>query len=279
MLYNALLFPLFFSMSLFMNRGQVESSPDIKRAVEECIDNYSENVAVYYYRLDGKKEYYLNEDKVFRAASLSKVPQAMEVLDKVSNGELSLDTIIEYSEEDYEEGTGILKLKENIGSMTVKEALELSLLYSDNIANNMLNRICGYDLNYYISKLSGEDITVGNITTAKEQVEIYRKLYSDEKYSLILDLLKKTCCHDRLDKYIENDKVAHKFGNYYRYYHDAGIIYDENPYILVVLTKDIGALSEVLEDGAIEDERRLIDDGEKSCELIAEISIKIYQCN
>ena len=38
----------------------------------------------------------------------------MEVLDKVSNGELSLDTIIEYSEEDYEEGTGILKLKENI---------------------------------------------------------------------------------------------------------------------------------------------------------------------
>ena len=92
-------------------------------------------------------------------------------------------------------------------------------------------------------------------------------------------MLKKTCCHDRLDKYIENDKVAHKFGNYYRYYHDAGIIYDDNPYILVVLTKDIGALSEVLEDGAIEDERRLIDDGEKSCELIAEISIKIYQCN
>lgn len=279
MLYKTLLFPLFFSVSLIINTGQGENSPCIKKVVEECIGNYSENVAVYYYRLDGKKEYSINGDKIFRAASLSKVSQAMEVLDKVSDGELSLDTIIEYSEEDYEEGTGTLKLRKNIGSISVREALELSLLYSDNIANNMLNRICGYDLNYYISKLTGENITVGNITTAKEQSEIYRKLYSDKKYSLILGLLKNTCCHDRLDKYIDYDKVAHKFGNYYRYYHDAGIVYDKNPYILVILTKDVGILSAVLEDGSIEDERMLIDDGKEACELIAKISMRIYKCN
>ena len=190
----------------------------------------------------------------------------------------SLDDVIEYCDEDYEEGTGVLRYSEKIDKITVREALELSLTYSDNIANNMLNRVCGYDINSYISCLTGEDITVGNLTTAKEQEKIYYKLYSDEKYSLIIDLIKKSYCHDRIDKYLEPEKVAHKFGNYYRYFHDVGIVYDDKPYILVVLTKDIGNLSENLEGGLCEDERPLIDGGEEAKELIAKISkiINIY---
>ena len=247
--------------------------------VEEIAGDYKNNIAIYYCRLDGSKEYYLNNDKRFIAASLTKVPQAMEVIDKVNKGEINLYDVIEYCEEDYEEGTGILKYNEEIGGVTVREALELSLRYSDNIANNMLNRVCGYDINEYISRLTGEDITVGNLTTAREQGEIYYNLYSDEKYSLIIDLLKESYCHDRIDKYLEREIIAHKFGNYYRYFHDGGIIYEKNPYILVVLTKDIGKLSENLEGVECGEEIPLIDGGEEAKELIAKISKAINSYN
>lgn len=284
MLFKLLLFPLFFCLNLsgFNINYEIEVknfNKDIENMVEEIAGDYKNNIAIYYCRLDGSKEYYLNNDKRFIAASLTKVPQAMEVIDKVNKGEINLYDVIEYCEEDYEEGTGILKYNEEIGGVTVREALELSLRYSDNIANNMLNRVCGYDINEYISRLTGEDITVGNLTTAREQGEIYYNLYSDEKYSLIIDLLKESYCHDRIDKYLEREIIAHKFGNYYRYFHDGGIIYEKNPYILVVLTKDIGKLSENLEGVECGEEIPLIDGGEEAKELIAKISKAINSYN
>ncbi len=60
----------------------------------------------------------------------------------------------------------MLRYSEKIDKITVREALELSLTYSD----NMLNRVCGYDINSYISCLTGEDMTVGNLTTVKELI-------------------------------------------------------------------------------------------------------------
>lgn len=277
MLFKALLVPLFFCSYLnnYNFKEELKAkcfNEEIKNVVEENIGKYKDNIAVYYYKLDGSEEYYLNESKIFVAASLSKVPQAMEGIDKINNGELSFDAIVQYSEEDYEEGTGVLRYKEKINDITVREALELSLLYSDNIAKNMLNRICGYDINDYISKITGEKISVDNLTSVKEQAVIYYKLYHDDKYSLIVDLLKKTYCHDRIDKYLDYHKVAHKFGNYYRYYHDGGIIFEDEPYILIILTKDVGVLSENLDEELTEDERMLIDDGKGATELIANIS-------
>ena len=284
MLFKLLLCPLFFCLNLsgFNINYEIEVenfNKDIENMVEEIAGDYKNNIAIYYCKLDGSKEYYFNNDKRFIAASLTKVPQAMEVIDKVNKGEINLYDVIEYCEEDYEEGTGILKYNEEIGGVTVREALELSLRYSDNIANNMLNRVCGYDINEYISRLTGEDITVGNLTTAREQGEIYYNLYSDDKYSLIIDLLKESYCHDRIDKYLEREIIAHKFGNYYRYFHDGGIIYEKNPYILVVLTKDIGKLSENLEGVECGEEIPLIDGGEEAKELIAKISKAINSYN
>lgn len=284
MLFKLLLCPLFFCLNLsgFNINYEIEVenfNKDIENMVEEIAGDYKNNIAIYYCKLDGSKEYYFNNDKIFIAASLTKVPQAMEVIDKVNKGEINLYDVIEYCEEDYEEGTGILKYNEEIGGVTVREALELSLRYSDNIANNMLNRVCGYDINEYISRLTGEDITVGNLTTAREQGEIYYNLYSDDKYSLIIDLLKESYCHDRIDKYLEREIIAHKFGNYYRYFHDGGIIYEKNPYILVVLTKDIGKLSENLEGVECGEEIPLIDGGEEAKELIAKISKAINSYN
>jgi beta-lactamase class A len=253
----------------------------IKNSINDILGNYKDNVGIYYYNLSTEDKYTINEERCFFAASLIKVPQAMMLLDLVKSGDISLDTIIYYTESDYESGTGILQNKEIIEPITIKEAIELSIIYSDNIAFNMLLRVSGGNINEYIKKICNEENRPSdNNTTAYEQFKIYERLYKNPdgnpNYKFLIGLLKQTEFHDRLDKYIPMDLVAHKIGNYYRYYNDAGIIYLEEPYILVVLTKDIGKLS--LEDpiSGNEDERSLVDFGKEACELIANISKAIY---
>lgn len=77
-----------------------------------------------------------------------------------------------------------------------------------------------------------------------------------------------------MDKYLPYEKVAHKIGSYYRYYHDIGIVYGKEIYALVVMTKDIGELSQEYKQD--EDEINLLDYGKEASELIANISYEIY---
>lgn len=261
------------------NNESDEKILQIKEVILNLAGKYKDNIGVYYYNLITKEEYTLNGDIYFNAASLAKVAQAMEVLDLAQEGIVNIDEVLVYEESDYAEGTGILQQQEKIEPMTVLEAIELSIVYSDNIAYNMLKRNIGTDIRSYMIAVSGiDDIPMENRTTAYEQGQLYKKLYYNEEnnlyYDFLIECLKNTVFNERIDKYIEVD-TAHKIGNYYRYYNDAAIIYDEEPYILVVLTKDIGELAEGIYSN--EDERNLIDWGKEANGLIALISHEIYK--
>ena len=58
-------------------------------------------------------------------------------------------------------------------------------------------------------------------------------------YDTIIEHMKNTIFHDRLDKYLPYEVVAHKIGSYNEYTHDTGIVYSERPYSLSVYTKSI----------------------------------------
>ena len=208
----------------------------------------------------------------------------MQVLDKVDKGELSLDTEIEYIEyTDYLNGTGILQYEYNIGSRSIEELINLSIIESDNIAYNMLNRVCDNTLLQYIKDIT-TDYTVEDEEyiklTAKQNYEILYRLYTNPNnnpyYSDVIKLMKETSFHDRLDKYIPYEKVSHKIGSYYRYYHDIGFIFAKETYILVILSKDIGDLSNSPEFELDQEEKILVDWGDEACDLIARISNNIY---
>lgn len=254
---------------------------EIDEIVTRNIEGYEDNVSVYYYNFDTNEEYTYNANKYYLAASTTKVPLSMLVFDDVYNGKYSLDTEIEYIDEDYEEGTGVLYYQDYIEPLTVEEAAYLSIVYSDNVAKNMLKRIGSKSYYEYICSIVGENQEQeGNHYTAKELGEVLKKLYYNEEenpyYDKIIEYMKETVFHTRLDKYLPYDKVAHKIGSYYRYYHDMGIIYGKENYALVVLTKDIGELQEVYFGDEDADERNLLDFGEEAEELIANISYEIY---
>lgn len=254
---------------------------EIEEIVTRNIEGYEDNVSVYYYNFDTNEEYAYNGDKYYVAASTTKVPISMLVFDDIYNGKYSLDTEIEYIDEDYEEGTGILYHQDYIEPLTVEEAVYLSIVYSDNIAKNILKRIGSKSYYEYIAEIVGENQEQeGNNYTAKELGQVLKKLYYNEEenpyYDKIIEYMKETEFHSRLDKYLPYDQVAHKIGSYYRYYHDMGIVYGRENYVLVVLTKDIGELEEVPFEDEDLDERNLLDYGQVAEEVIANISYEIY---
>ena len=129
----------------------------IDEVVEDVVGEYRDNVSIYFKNLNTDEEYILNEDTYYVAASTTKVPLAMMILDKVNSGMLSLDDTISYIEADYEEGTGSLAYSDPIPDITIDEALYLSIVESDNIAKNMLTRISRSSVTDYTRRRTGTD--------------------------------------------------------------------------------------------------------------------------
>ncbi len=253
----------------------------IDKKVSEIAGMYKDNISIYYKNLKTEEEYLLNPDRYYIAASTTKVPLCMMILDQVFEGTLNLEDEIYYEEEDEEDGSGILYYLEDITKITLGEAVRLSIIESDNIAKNMLRRISEISITDYLRDITeDESIPYENYITARQLYMVLDRLYENPNnnpyYDLLIDYMTKTVFHDRLDKYIPQDIVAHKIGDYYRYYHDCGIIYGKDNYIIVILTKDIGKLSDEAYNDGTEDQRYLLDWGSQAYEIIGNISKEIY---
>lgn len=249
----------------------------VKNSISDNIGNYGDNIAVYYENLQTGTTYSLNDEKYFKGASVRKLGNVMSIADLIHEGKLSKDKLISYNPNtDYEGGTGILQNQKKTNPITVGKAIELSMTHSDNIAARMLGKIGGYAGPYY-EKITRKAAANGTLTANQVGV-LLKRLYDNPDnnpiYEDIMKHLKNTIFHDRLDKYLPYDKVAHKIGTNFGYYHDAGIIYGDNiNYILVVLTKNIGDTP--ITNGE-KNEVILKDNSNAACETIANISNDIY---
>lgn len=222
-----------------------------------------DNVGLIYYNFENNNTITINEDKNFIAASTYKVGLNFYAYYLNSIGKLDLEEYIEYLPEDYEEGTGILQYKSYIGSYKIQDLLDLSLIYSDNIATNMIGRYLGgheeVRKNLY-NLLNIDFLYEENIITPEIEYKILKYIYDFSYYpnfSHMLSVLTYSEYNDRLTKYIDEDIIAHKIGTYDTYIHDVGIVFNNSPYIIILYTYDI----------------------EDAEEKIANISNAIYQYN
>ena len=205
-----------------------------------------------YYDINSKKSIEINADKQFVAASTIKVPINMLMYDMIQDKKIDINEKLKYEECDYEDGAGILQGTDLSKPIAIKTLSDYSIIYSDNIAINMLLRKVGNENRYnYIEKIIGHPtVHKGNNTTPKDSFKILERLYSNPEnnkyYSAMIETMKKTEYHDRIDKYIPKEIVAHKIGDFAEYVNDMGIVCKDNPYILVVFTKEIPEANEVI---------------------------------
>ncbi|GAA0079299.1 hypothetical protein UT300005_36780 [Clostridium sp. CTA-5] len=209
-----------------------------------------ENFGFIYYDLNSDKYIKFNENDTFLAASTYKVSLNLLAYEEAKQNKDLLNTVINYEDRYYEEGTGVLQDLDNIPAMKIQELLDLSIINSDNIATNMVgDYFGGHDKvrkkvwNIFNIPLSTSD----NFTTPEAELKILKHIYdnkSDPNYAHLIKVLQSTDTHTRLDKYIPQEIVAHKIGSSNEYIHDIGIITCENPYILIVYTKGLDDVEE-----------------------------------
>lgn len=204
------------------------------------------NIGLTYYDLESGNKVQINSDKEFLAASTVKVPMNMVLFDMVKDNKISINDTIAYDEDsDYEGGTGILEASDLESPISIKTLSDYSILYSDNIETNMLIRKIGIDnLKDCIETKIGHKIDRSdNFTTASDSAELLKLLYENPTnnpyYNNIIDNMKHTIFHDRIDKYLPGNITAHKIGNYENYVNDIAIVYSDHPYVLTIFTNDV----------------------------------------
>ena len=203
------------------------------------------NVSLLYEDLNSGFSIGLNTNKIYYAASTIKVLDGLYIYDKVSKGELSLDSELLYTEKYYMKSSVMLNKVKHNTKITLKDLVRYAIVYSDNSAHAMLVDFIGKD------KLKEFGYTLGATTTLTSNDKfgninvtdsiIYMKAINEfinnngtlgeELKSFFVNAL-----YNDLEIPDLNIMAAHKYGYYGNNYHEIGIVYDSNPYVIAILT-------------------------------------------
>ncbi|GIM30475.1 serine hydrolase [Clostridium polyendosporum] len=225
---------------------------DLENKIKAYLGNNINNIGLSYYDIDSNKQIVINGDKQFLAASTVKVQMNMILFDMIESGQVKASETLKYTSDCYEDGTGILQSQDLSKPLSIKLLSNYSIIYSDNIATNMIMNRIGYNnmRNLIDRKLGHATDHSRNYITANDETTLLKLLYynydNNPFYSQLIETMKKTVFHDRIDLYIPHNTVAHKIGNYESYVNDVGIIFTEDPYILSIYSKNVPNANEII---------------------------------
>jgi len=193
-------------------------------------------------------------------ASTFKLPVTLCVLEAIGRGELTWDTLITYTEADYEPvGAGSFAAAEFGSRWTVRNLVDRSLISSNNVAAKMLARTLTWEGLLDCTTEIGGPVTRteegSTPVTAADEAAWWLRLWElsrerPEQAEELLRPLRRVTYTGRIQAGTPRPElVTHKFGTYAGYDHDGAIVWAERPYLLVVLTYGGG---EYMADQAIE---------------------------
>lgn len=201
-------------------------------------------VTIGYYNTVTGEEHYLNPDTLMYGASVAKLPTNMLYSERVSKGEMTMDTLIRGNK------YGTLQW--------------LSIVNSDNPAMETMVKDLGGG-NYaefrkqilpYIGETKetvGEDFLARNFFTSKQILYTLQLLYGNkDTYPGVEDCMLQASPYDYFKGNQPPYAIAHKYGWYTdhgtQYLNDSAIIYTDDPILLVMFTADVTDARYVLAD-------------------------------
>lgn len=256
-----------YNLDLLASDGIDPLDPTEYDSVSDVIDSTlseyhinSSDISLAYYNFNSDEHYYINENNMLTAASVTKVPISALYYDLIEKGEYELDSMLPYTDAMYEVGNGHVTNGSTQKSYSVDELITEAIVNSDNTALNVLK--AAYNENYGNFRLDTltfanidadkdiiETVKSGNIISAYIMEQVFIKIASDDTYEGLIDLMTQSTPDQLFTKYIQSDLMANKFGHYNKAVNDAGIYYenDQPQYALIIFTDNVIDAEEFLE--------------------------------
>lgn len=228
----------------------------LRDALEQAAGAYAGTYAVACASADGSWSVDVSGDEPFVSASIIKLAILGTLLDQAQSGVLSLDDSVTVDPSDVVGGTGVIQASGAGGSYTYRQLAAYMIQDSDNIATNLIIDAVGMPaVNEYARGIGLAETVLNrrmmdfaagdeNYTSANDVAHILQliyqgKLVSPDASEFALDLLKGQ--HDDaglLEGLPMGSVFAHKTGTLDGVFNDGGIVLDQNPYVMVVLSGD-----------------------------------------
>ena len=223
-------------------------------AMKELVENYvkalglnKEKISVGYCYLDTGDTWYYNGDRWYYSASVYKVPLMMILAEKEYNGEIDRDTLIGGIPLGEAESS-IITWSNNPDAHAVMDALGTA-----KEVRAMYRAYSPLPEEYY-----DPDFLDYSYFTARFTTDVIKTLYyENERFPNIIECM----CHSDYGMYFgsylsDEYVIAQKYGCFIdrrgvEYNNDTGIIYTEHPFVLTVMTENMGVTERVLRDMAV----------------------------
>jgi beta-lactamase class A len=242
------------------------SANSLDERVKPIVASFKGKVSLFAKNLDTGETYALNADERVRTASTIKIAVMIEAFARVNEGKAKWTDEVVLTKEKKVSGSGILTELSDGLKLTLRDAVNLMMILSDNTATNLVLDVLTTDaVNARMESLgfkqikinrkvgSGGESTAGKdpenkkfglgVTTPREMVLIMEKLERGEIINPTLskemiDLMKKEQGRNAIGRSLWDIPMASKYGALDRLRSAVGILYMKNGKVAMAISCD-----------------------------------------
>jgi beta-lactamase class A len=258
-LVTALIFLLLFSFS-------IHAQTNLDDQVKPIVAQFKGKVSLFAKNLDTGETYGLNPDERVRTASTIKIAVMIEAFARVAEGKAKWTDEVILTKEKKVSGSGILNELSDGLKLTLRDAVNLMMMISDNTATNLVLDVLTTDaVNARMESLGFKQIKIMRkvgtggesaagkdpenkkyglgMATPREMVLVMEKLERGEVISAaaskeMIDLMKREQDRNAIGRSLWNVPMASKYGALDRLRSAIGILYTKNGKIAMAISCD-----------------------------------------
>lgn len=237
-----------------LGKSTSASISEVEQKIKELIATQKGTWSVYFVDYDKNERFGINEQVIYRAASVNKLYVLAVLYYLADKGDIDLDDTITLRSADIQDfGTGTIRYDPPGTVYSLKTLARLLAEKSDNSADYMLRiRIGDAKIQQIANTLGMKQTSIrDNKTSLSDLSVLFEKMRNGEitnnaSTAEMIDFLDQSDFEDRLPALLPKDvRVYHKIGNEIGNIHDVGLIAkDDTAYFLGVLSSDIGDTEE-----------------------------------
>ena len=194
---------------------------------------YHDRVTLGYYNTVTGEEHFYQPDKYMIGASIYKVPLNMAYAEKIHNGEFDWDTPMPDYPYEYMMRESIINSNNDMSGVLMFKLGGSYYGFLDYIAQYLGVDTSNVDPQYYNERY-----------TARQYVTCLKTLYNEsERFPRIIDTMKEAEPNNYFAATEKRYEIAHKYGywqqDYMLHMNDVGIVYTDDPIIIVMFTAGV----------------------------------------